>query len=189
VVRVNASLAKAEISLKRPWLLLWSLAGGWLAAIGVVLARFFDAPNSHIDAIMKFPVVVASLLFLQAGPWIAGRVHRSWRVAATVAITQPLIAGLLATYLLHSVYPPNDSHVSFYAFLDIILWSISTTFWLVYRALWIAAGVFLVNVLPLAIGHWRRSWNVALAVAMLQPFALLILAVILLFTMGFASPR
>ena len=85
---MNTSQVKAEIFLKKRWLLLWSLAGGCLGALGVrLVAGFFGAPNGHIEVIVKFPVVVASLLLLHAGPWIAGRVHRSWRVAAIVATT------------------------------------------------------------------------------------------------------
>ena len=168
-----------EVSLKKRWLLhsgAWSLAGGCLGALGVLMvARLFGAPNGHAALIANFPVVVTGLLLLHAGPWIAGQVQRSWRVAATVATLQPLIAGLLATCRLLSAH---RTHAFYIAILEVV-----------YLTLSIAVGVFLVNVLPLAIGRWRRSWKVALVVALLQPFALLVLAVVLLLTRGLASPR
>ena len=164
------------ISLKKRWLLLWSLAAGCLGALGVLLvARLFGAPNGHIALIANFPAAVAGLLLLHAGPWIAGRVHRSWWVAAIIATTQPLIAGLLATCWLLS---GHRTHGLFIALLEFG-----------YLTLSIGAGILLVNVLPLGIGRLCRSWKVALIVAFLQPFALLVLAVILLITRGFASPR
>jgi hypothetical protein len=155
----------------------WSLVGGCLSAFGVLLiARFFrGGANGHLAVIVYFPAMVVAILLMHAGPWIAGRVHRSWRLAILVGAIQPLIAGLSMTcWLLATSRPPD--------FLIALAES-------VFLSLAIAAGVFLVNLLPLSVGWWRRSWKAASVVALLQPFGLLVLAIVLLLTVGFASPR
>ena len=119
--------------------------------------------------------VAVGIFLMHAGPWIAGQVRRSWRLAVIVGAIQPLIAGLSATcWFLVTSRPPD--------LLIALGESISLS-------LAVAAGVFLVNVLPLSVGWWRRSWKVATIIALLQPVGLLVLAVALLLTVGFASPR
>src|SRR5438309_11031510 len=77
----------------------WSLVGGCLSAFGVLLiARFFrGGVNGHVAVIVYFPAMMAGIILMHAGPWIAGRVHGSWPVAVIIGAIQPLIAGLSAT--------------------------------------------------------------------------------------------
>ena len=131
-------------SVKPNWLFLtnvcWSLAGGCLSTFGVLLiARFLGGgANGHLAVIKYFPAVAAGIFLMHAGPWIAGQVYRSWRLAVIVGAIQPLIAGLSATcWLLVTSRPPD--------LLIALGESISLS-------LAVTAGVFLVNVLPLSVG-------------------------------------
>jgi hypothetical protein len=156
---------------------LWSIAGGGLCALGIVWTGRFvhGSTNAHAAVIVYFVPVVVGILLTHAGPLLSGWVQQSWLAAAVVAALQPVIAAVFATCWFLAGPPPENGAIP-----------VREVFRL---AAMIAAGLFAMNVLPLSIGRWFRSWRVAAAVALLQPFALLILAFGLLLTGGLASPR
>jgi len=136
--------------------------------------------NAHAAFVLKFPLVVPGVALLHLGPLLVWRIHRSWRGAGLVSVGQALLGGLLIMIWFQIEAAQHRS------IENSILWRLLQS---MPELGLFCLGLFLVNVLPLAIGGARKSWKTAVIVALVQPLLLAFLALLLVIFGGIASPR